>query len=573
VHRPLGRTVALKALRSGLGTDPVALERFRREARACAQVRHPNIVEVYDAGAVGGEPYYTMAILRGRALGDVTGTAARPDLAPLLRGFAGVADALRVLHAAGIVHRDVKPSNILVADDGTMILSDFGLARTAQSERVTTTGQALGTPLYMSPEQMLGRASEIDGRADVYGLGAAMYEVFVGRPLFRFEDTAEALRMILREQPEKPRAVRPDLPEALENILLKCLEKRKEDRYQDAAALRDDLLNLAEGRKVVGRPVSDVEHGLRRVRRFVPAIAAGVLATAIGAWAWKQRDATVVVECWPAAGVAIDGVARGETALETKVAPGRHTLTLSQAGFAPRTEKFDVAAGERLTLRQVLVAQKGDDAEALACIGKELDVAMAALQPLTTDRGGHESEPSVQLLWPRGLVRADDAATWRMDVTEAAEGQGRIVFRRDGQVLGEAPFRASGFSNEGEIPAAVRSAIKPGDTVEWSYEPAEGETVTAEFTVCPRDPRPRLDKIAARTREQPKALGAHVRAQFLLDGGYWLAAYREAKALTDANLRDRRAWIVMQRALDGMQLRDTAPWRDACEALAKERKK
>src|SRR6185295_4703906 len=114
-------------------------------------------------------------------------------------------------------------------------------------------------------EQMLGRASEIDGRADVYGLGAAMYEVFVGRPLFQFDDVSSALRMILREQPEKPRSIRPELPEALENILLKCLEKRKEDRYQDAAALRDDLLNLAEGRKVVGRPVSEVEHGLRRM--------------------------------------------------------------------------------------------------------------------------------------------------------------------------------------------------------------------------------------------------------------------------------------------------------------------
>jgi len=567
VHRPLGRTVALKVLRTGIDSDPVALERFRREGRACAQVRHPHIVEVYDAGEFDGQPFYSMAVLRGRALPEMAGTAAQMPIDALLRGFAGVADALGALHRAGIVHRDVKPSNILVADDGAMILSDFGLARTAHSERMTTTGQALGTPLYMSPEQMLGRASEIDGRADVYGLGAAMYEVFVGRPLFRFDDVSAAMRMILKEQPDKPRAHRPELPEALENIVLKCLEKRREDRYQDAGALRDDLLALADGRKVVGRPVSDVEHGLRRIRRFLPAIAAVLVGAAAGAWLWMKRDATVTVSCWPTATVAIDGVARGETTVETKLPPGRHTLTLGQTGFAPRTEAFDVDAGERITLRQVLVAQAGDDADALARIGRELDVAMAAIAPLTSERGADEA--AVRLLWPRGEVRLEDLDAWRVDVSETFEGKGRIEFRRGASVLGETPFEPTKLVTQNPVPEAVRATLRPGDRVEWRFVPDQGTPVSAEFVVSDKDLATRFAKIAERTREQPKGVAAHVRAQVLLDAGLCCAAWREAKALADANPKDRRAWLVMQHALARMQLRDTAPWREACEALAK----
>ena len=571
VHRPLGRPVALKVLRTGLDTDAVALERFRREARACAHVRHPHIVDVYDAGDVDGQPFYSMAILRGRALQDVAGTSSEPPLDELVRGFAGIADALGALHAAGIVHRDVKPANILVALDGSMILSDFGLARTAQSERLTSTGQALGTPLYMSPEQLLARASDIDGRADIYGLGAAMYEVLVGRPIFRFDDAGAAMRMILKEQPARPRSVRPDLPEALENILLKCLEKRKDDRYQDAAALRADLLSFAAGRRVVGRPVSEVQHGIRRVRRFAPAIAAGVAVLVAAAWGWTHRDATLVVDCWPAAHVSIDGVARGETALETAIAPGRHTLTLGQSGFAPRTESFDVGPGERHALRQVLVAQSGDDPAALERIGRELDVAMASIQPLTSGRGA--GEDALRLLWPRGDVRLEDLGVWRIDVTEAFEGGGRVVFVRNGDVLAEQPFEPAAFVTERPLPDAVLRAVVPGDRVTWKFVPDHGASVSAEFAVSSARLDEKLARIDRLTADQPHGLARHLRARALLDAGLYCAAYREAQAITDESAHDARAWIVTQHALDGMGLRRTAPWRAACDAVARESSK
>jgi serine/threonine protein kinase len=566
IHRPIGRAVAVKVLRTGLDTDSVALERFRREARACAQVRHRFIVDVYDVGDVDGQPYYSMAILQGRTLQAMAGNAAEPQFAALLRGFAGIADALGALHRAGIVHRDVKPSNILVTDGGEMILSDFGLARTTQSERLTSTGQALGTPLYMSPEQMLGRAAEIDGRADLYGLGAAMYEVFVGRPIFQFDDVASGIQMILNERPQRPRLHRPGLPEALENVVLKCLERRKEDRYQDAVALRDDLLNLAEGRKVAGRPVSDVEHGIRRLRRIWPAIAAGVLASAGAAWGWTHREATVVVNCWPTARVAIDDVDRGETAIDVRLAPGRHTLTLAQAGFAPRTEPFVVAPGERLTLRQVLVAQAGGDAEALARMARELDVAMVTIEPLSSKRAAEEAPVSV--LWPRGDVRAEDLATWRVDVSEKFEGPGRIEFRSGSDIVAGMPFDPKRSTTEEPIPAAVLAAAVPGARLSWGYVPNDGEAVLAEVVISGTDLKRRFDQLAERTKEQPRAVAAHLRAELLLDAGLWLAAYQEARPLAEADPTDRRAWLILQLALDRLNLRDTEPWRAACDGLA-----
>jgi hypothetical protein len=568
VHRPLGRAVALKVLRTGLDTDGVALERFRREARACAQVRHPHIVEVYDAGEVDGQPYYSMAVLRGRALQDMAGTAAEPQLPALLRGFANVADALGALHRAGIVHRDVKPSNILVTESGEMILSDFGLARTAHSERLSSTGQALGTPLYMSPEQMMGRASEIDGRADIYGLGAAMYEVFTGRQLFKFDDVASAMRLILKEQPERPRALRPDLPEALENILLKCLEKRKEDRYQDAAALRDDLTALAEGRKVVGRPVSEVKHGWRRVRPFLPAVAAAALVAATGGFLWMHRDATIVVTCWPSARLEIDGVDQGEpaAAFAAKVAPGHHSLKLEQAGFQPRTESVDVGPGEETRVDRVIVAEAGEYEVALAQIGKELDVAMTTIKPAAASRG--EDENAVTVLWPRGEVRAEDLATWRVDVSEKFEGEGDIEFRAGGTVLAKVPFDPKNMTTEGPMPDAVRAAVAPGAHVSWGYVPRHGDAVMTDVVVTGKDMTKPLEKIAERTKEQPRAVAAHLRAQLLLNAGLYLAAYNEAKALTDAHPKDRRAWLIMQHALDRMQIQDCKVWREACNGVA-----
>ena len=159
VHRPLGRKVALKILRTEFDTLSLLLERFRREAQACAQVRHECVIEIYEAGDVDGRPYFTMPILPGRTLAQRIQTGDLPEPVVLCRGLAGVADGLAALHTAGIVHRDVKPGNILVDDDGRMILADLGLARSAASQSITQTGQAPGTPSRSSASRI---ASTID---------------------------------------------------------------------------------------------------------------------------------------------------------------------------------------------------------------------------------------------------------------------------------------------------------------------------------------------------------------------------------------------------------------------------
>ncbi|MCK6459739.1 MAG: serine/threonine protein kinase, partial [Planctomycetes bacterium] len=260
------RTVALKVLRQGFDESPDAVARFRREAGACARVRHDHIVEILDAGEAEGRPYYAMTLHEGRSLSALARSDALPEPLELARRLAKVADALHTIHSEGIVHRDVKPANIMADAKGRMVLADFGLARSAGAATLTRTGEALGTPLFMSPEQLLGDRARVDGRTDVYGLGATLYDLLAGRPLFDARDWPELVRAILEERPKPLHEVAPGIPVELSRIVMKALEKQPEDRYADAAAMRDDLLAFADGRAVAGRPVSGMRLRLRRLR-------------------------------------------------------------------------------------------------------------------------------------------------------------------------------------------------------------------------------------------------------------------------------------------------------------------
>ena len=269
IHRDRGRRVALKLLQSRLHADPVAVERFRREARACAQVKHEHVVGVLEAGEARGRPFLAMEILDGVTLAEAAGEW--PDAAELAAAAAGVADALHALHQAGVVHRDVKPTNIMLLDDGRMVLADFGLAYTVALDDLTRTGEVIGTPMYMSPEQLVGERDDLDGRADVYGLGATLYEVIAGRPIFdQRGDPRDLMRRILGERPAALETVHAGMPPALNNIVMKAIEKRRADRYPSAAAMRDDLMALSRGQPVRGRPVSRTRELFRKLRRRRP---------------------------------------------------------------------------------------------------------------------------------------------------------------------------------------------------------------------------------------------------------------------------------------------------------------
>jgi serine/threonine-protein kinase len=280
--RELKRAVALKVLRGRAALSPVMRERFHREAQATAGLDHPNVVRVYDAGEHDGDLYLVLEFVSGRPLGH------RPlperDAVALVEK---VARGMAAAHAKGIVHRDLKPGNILVTDSGEPKVGDFGLAYLVDSEtRLTKTGSSLGTPLYMSPEQVEGRAREITPRTDVYALGAVLYELLTGRTPHSGETAAEIFRKILEEEVERPRARRPEVPKDLENIALKALEKNPGSRYASAADFADELTRYLRGEPVLARTQPAWARAWRRASRHravgIPIVAALVLLAVMG---------------------------------------------------------------------------------------------------------------------------------------------------------------------------------------------------------------------------------------------------------------------------------------------------
>src|SRR3954471_12430635 len=204
VHRKLRRTVALKMLLVGAFATRAERRRFAREAELVAGLRHPNVVQVYDVGDLDGRPYFTMEFVDGGSLAErVAGTPLPAREAASI--VATLADAVAAAHRAGVVHRDLKPSNVLLTADGTPKVGDFGLARHLEVESsLTQTGVAVGTPSYMAPEQARGRTGEIGPAADLYALGAVLYELLTGRPPFRAESAAETIHQVIMQDPVPP---------------------------------------------------------------------------------------------------------------------------------------------------------------------------------------------------------------------------------------------------------------------------------------------------------------------------------------------------------------------------------
>jgi serine/threonine protein kinase len=262
------RLVALKMVRGEDMPAPGHVKRFRVEAEAIARLRHPNIVRIYDVGDLGGVPYFSLELLEGGTLkGRLAESPMRPrDAAALL---ATLARGVQAAHRAGIVHRDLKPANILFDGEGTPMIADFGLAKRLEVEGTTQTitGQIVGTPSYMAPEQALGENSLVGPRADVYALGAILYETLTGRPPFRGATASETILMVAYREPLAPSALQPRLPRDLETICLKCLAKPAVKRYVSAEALAEDLERFLAGEPILARPTPVWERAARWARR------------------------------------------------------------------------------------------------------------------------------------------------------------------------------------------------------------------------------------------------------------------------------------------------------------------
>jgi WD40 repeat protein len=297
-HLALKRIVALKMILAGAGADDEDLTRFRAEAEAVARLQHPNIVQIYEVGQHDGRPYCALEFVDGGSLAEKVGHTPQPA-----RYAAAVVQALaRAVHYAhqqGIVHRDLKPANVLLTQQGTPKVTDFGLAKRLDDDSGrTASGAILGTPSYMAPEQAAGRTKEIGPLADVYALGAILYELLTGRPPFQGATLFDTLEQVRHREPVPPRQLDPAAPRDLETICLKCLQKEPRKRYASAQELADDLRRFLGGEPIRARSVGRVERIGRWCRRyplvaglgtaFVLSLVLGIAATS---WKWWEADA------------------------------------------------------------------------------------------------------------------------------------------------------------------------------------------------------------------------------------------------------------------------------------------
>jgi eukaryotic-like serine/threonine-protein kinase len=237
--RTLGREVALKVLREQYADDPEFVERFEREARSAARLAHPNVVDIYDVGSDDATHYIVMELVDGDSLKSLVRRAGALPPALVIRFGREVAAALEYAHRRGLIHRDVKPQNVLVDADGHAKLTDFGIARAAETVSLTQTGTVLGTAQYMSPEQ--ARGQQLGPASDIYSLGVVLYELATGRLPFEGQSPlAVALRHV-QDEPTPPRRLNPSLPPALELVVLRAMAKDPADRYASAAELAEAL--------------------------------------------------------------------------------------------------------------------------------------------------------------------------------------------------------------------------------------------------------------------------------------------------------------------------------------------
>jgi hypothetical protein len=242
------RLVALKNLPAGAQAGPVERARFRTEAEAAARLQHPNIVPIYEVGEQAGQPFFSMEFLAGGSLAQAVGQGQGAGDGPETHRRAAqlvetLARATHYAHQRGVIHRDLTPANVLLTEDGTPKLTDFGLAKIVigGGESLTHTGAILGTPSYMAPEQAAGQKRAITTATDVYGLGAILYALLTGPPPFRSETALATVRQLLEQEPERPRAFNQQVDRDLELICLKCLSKDPRERYGSAEALAADL--------------------------------------------------------------------------------------------------------------------------------------------------------------------------------------------------------------------------------------------------------------------------------------------------------------------------------------------
>ncbi|HEU5244879.1 MAG TPA: Stk1 family PASTA domain-containing Ser/Thr kinase, partial [Gaiellaceae bacterium] len=274
----LGRRVAIKILNSRHGNDDQFIERFRREAKNAAALNHPNIVSIYDRGEAEDTYYIAMEFLDGRTLKELIVSRGAAPINVAVEYARQILSALRFAHRHGIVHRDIKPHNVLVDGEGRVKVTDFGIARAGTSQ-MTETGSIVGTAQYLSPEQ--ARGGEVDPRSDLYSLGVVLYELLTGKTPFDGETPVEIAMKHLSTAPKPPSKLRPEIPPELDMVVLRALAKNPDDRYQSADEMEADLERVARGATVSATTTDTATRVMRRPETVAAAVGAATAATMI----------------------------------------------------------------------------------------------------------------------------------------------------------------------------------------------------------------------------------------------------------------------------------------------------
>ncbi len=389
----LRRQVALKVMRPELRFEPQFEERFNREAQLAAGLRHPNIVTVHDFGHEGDSAYFTMELVEGSNLADRMGGSPMP-LAEVATILSPVAEALECAHRHGVVHRDVKPHNILIDRDGRVMVTDFGIARMFGPSLYTSTGRMIGTPEYMAPEQAEDAPGRVpDGRADIYALGVVLFQMVTGTVPFRATSPIATALKHLKDPPPRPRRLRPDLPATLERVILKGLEKEPDRRYQRPTELVGEWQAALDG----GRKQTWWERLLEFLRtpRGRPWAYGGAGLAAVG------LAAALIL--WPGGG----GHGRGGTG-------GGGTGFVVSREYSWNGARFQYLAAALAQALEVSVSQ-GAVVESVAPGSRAAEIGLEAGDVVTdvslcTGESGSRVERTVRVTGEADLIRTIEAA-------------------------------------------------------------------------------------------------------------------------------------------------------------------
>jgi len=379
--RSLLRWVAVKFLND---TDEDSLRRFHREAQIAARVRHPHIAPIFEVGESRGRHFIAMEFIAGRSMDKV-----KLPVREIVEIMANVCDGVEAANRAGVIHRDLKPQNVMLTDERWPYVTDFGLAKALTDSSLSVSGAVLGTPAYMSPEQAEGRLDLIDARTDVYGLGATLYALLVGRPPFGAETPLDTLVQVTRDDPPAPSAINPEVPQQVQNVVLKALEKSKARRYSSAADFAADLRRWLANASVMASTPNPMRLAARRIARHPWAVTLALLAAlgAVIAFTVGRSKRTGAGDVWVAEWQRL----RGPLAFET---------------FDPKADGAALCAH----LARMRESAKPSDADLVAeWFGRQLDAANTAV-------------PADRKLWLEHREAAARVVAWAGAVKAAIAG-------------------------------------------------------------------------------------------------------------------------------------------------------